>query len=104
MLDQRESADDWLERTIATRPDEAFTWDLAIVLREHWGRRTDHEHEVARVVRGSPLAGRDQPARVAAVSYELDSFRGVPLDGMLIDAERLLTEPPYPWSLEAVLP
>ena len=104
MLDQRELADDWLERTIAARPDEAFTWDLAIVLREHWGRRTDHEREVARVVRGSPLAGRDQPARVAAVSYELDSFRGVPLDGMLIDAERLLTEPPYPWSLEAVLP
>ena len=104
MLDEREAAESWLARSIGERPDVAFTWDLAVVLREHWGLPSDYEQKVARVVRGSPLAGRDQPARIPSVTYELDSFRGVPLDGMLIDAERLLTEPPYPWSLEAVLP
>ncbi len=104
MLHEREAADAWLERTIEARPDEAFTWDLAVVLRDRWGRRTDPERQVAQVVRGGPLPGRGQATRAPAVSYELDSFRGVPLDGILVGAERLLTESPFPWSLESVLP
>ena len=104
MLDEREAAEAWLARSIAARPDVAFTWDLAVVLREHWGLPTDHERRVAAVVRGGPIGRRDRPARAPSVSYELDSFRGVPLDGMLLGAARLLPEPPYPWALESVLP
>jgi tetratricopeptide (TPR) repeat protein len=104
ILDERAEADEWLDRALAGARDEAFTWELAIVIRDHWGESTDAERRVAAVVRGSPLPPRQRVERGIGLSYDLASFRAVPLDGLLLRARRPDLATPFPWALQQVLP
>jgi hypothetical protein len=100
----RSAAEAALEAAISAHPDQPVTWQLAIVLRGHWGEPVDELVEIAEAVSGGPFLGRDQVTLVPSLTYDIASFRGVPLDGLLTDAERLRTTPPFPWILERLLP
>jgi tetratricopeptide (TPR) repeat protein/O-antigen ligase len=104
MRDERSEAEEWLDRAIDTAPDSIVTWDVAIVLRDHWGLPIDDELAIAEVVRGAPF-----PSRTAAIStpsqiYDIATFRTYPADGFVSRAQRLGTSPPYPWILQQTLP
>jgi hypothetical protein len=75
-----------------------------VVLRDHWGARTDAEVRIAETVRGASFPPRRRADREVGPTYDIASFRWVPLDGLVPDAERLRTDPPFPWSLAETLP
>jgi hypothetical protein len=89
---------------MAADADLPITWQLAIVLRAHWGEPVDDLVRIAEAVSGGPFLGRAQVTRTPSLTYDIASFRGVPLDGLLPGAERLRTAPPFPFVLERLLP
>jgi O-antigen ligase len=104
MRDERAESEEWLERAIDTAPDSIGTWDVAIVVRDHWGLPIDDELAIAGVVRGRPFPERDAPIRRPSQIYDIATFRTYPSDGFVSGAKRLSTTPPYPWILEQTLP
>ena len=100
----RAAAEATLEEAMEADADQPVTWQIAILLRTHWGEPVGDLIPIVEAVSGGSFLGRDQVARTPSVSFQLDSFRGVPLDGLLPDAERLRTTPPFPWILERLLP
>ena len=100
----RSAAEASLDTAIATQADQPVTWQLAIVLRTHWGEPVDELIRIAETVSGGPFLRRDQVTLVPSLTYDIASFRGVPLNGLLVDAESLRTTPPFPWILEPLLP
>ena len=89
---------------MATDVAQPLTWQIAILLHAHWGEPIDELIRIAESVSGGPFLRRDQLTRTPSLTYDIASFRGVPLDGLLPDAERLQTTPPFPWVLEPLLP
>ena len=104
MLGQRDDAEEQLERAIAANPGEPRTWDLVIVLRDHWGLPIEDEVAIAETVRGGPLPARDAPPAVRGLTFDIASFRAYPRDGFVSDAIRAAAGTPYPWILEGLLP
>jgi tetratricopeptide (TPR) repeat protein len=104
VLGDEAEADAWLDRAIAESPDVPRTWELAVVLREHWGRSTERELRIAEVVRGGPFPARGPSDVLPTITWDIASFRGWPIDGLLLEADRVRPDPTFPWALEAVLP
>lgn len=104
MAGDDERARDAIESAIAAAPDQALTWEVAVVLASHRGDPLDDLLRIGEVVRGGPFPDRDVTNVTPRLSYDLAVFRGVPADGMLPEAERLRTRPPWPWILERALP
>ena len=102
--DERADAEAWLERAIDSAPDSIVTWDVVIVLRDHWGLPVDDELAIAGVVRGRPFPPRSAPVSVPGLTFDIASFRMYPADGFVSHAQRLGTDPPYPWILQRTLP
>jgi tetratricopeptide (TPR) repeat protein len=100
----RSASEASLEAAMAADADLPITWQLAIVLRAHWGEPVDELVRIAEAVSGGPFLGRAQVTRTPSLTYDIASFRGVPLDGLLPGAERLRTAPPFPFVLERLLP
>ena len=100
----RPAAEASLEAAMATDAAQPLTWQIAILLHAHWGEPIDELIRIAESVSGGPFLRRDQVTRTPSLTYDIASFRGVPLDGLLPDAERLQTTPPFPWVLEPLLP
>lgn len=101
---EEELADQWLERAIDGDPASTLAWDLAVVLRDHWGRSVDRELRIGAVVRGAPFPPRTTVPRTPALFYDLASFRAYPADGLVLEAERLAMRVPFPWALQQALP
>jgi len=91
-----------LDRALSSRPDDLLGWDLAVLLRTHWGEDATSARAVGAVLRGSPLA--TEPPKGPSLSYDIGSFRAIPRDGLVADAERLQPPLPWPWSLDRLLP
>ena len=104
ILDERSEADAWLERAIADAPEEPLTWELAVVLRDHWGVSTERERAIGEVVRGGPFPARQASTALPTITWDIASFRGWPMDGLVLEADRVRPELNFPWALEAVLP
>ena len=104
ILGDESEADAWLEQAIAEAPDESRTWELAIVIRDHWGRSTQRERRIAEVVRGEPFPERRALTLLPTITWDIASFRGWPMDGLLLEADRVRPESNFPWALEAALP
>lgn len=104
MRGEREEAEAWLERAIAAAPEDPMTWEVVIVLRDHWGESIEHELEIARVVRGSPFPPKAPPAEPLPLSYDIASFRAYPRDELVTEAIRLRPAIAYPWALQEALP
>jgi hypothetical protein len=101
---ERDEADAWLERAIDSAPDSIVTWDLAVVLRDHWGQSVDRERAIASVVRGRSFPERRVDVRTSSQIFDIAVFRTYPADGFVGDAHRLGTDPPFPWILQGLLP
>jgi tetratricopeptide (TPR) repeat protein len=104
MRGEVEEADAWLERAIDAAPAESITWELAIALRDHWGRSTQREQEIAEVVRGGPFPPRTGGSPLPTITWDVASFRGYPIDGLGLAANRVVPEVPWPWALQETLP
>jgi O-antigen ligase/tetratricopeptide (TPR) repeat protein len=104
MRDERGEAEEWLDRAIDTAPDSIVTWDVAVVVRDRWGLPVDDELAIASVVRGAPFPPRRSPVTVPSLVFDIGSFRAYPADGFVGHAQRLGTDPPYPWILQRSLP
>ena len=104
MRDERAEAEDWIGRAIDAAPDGITTWDVTIVVRDHWGLPVDDEIAIAEVVRGRPFPDRNAPVRTPGQTFDIGSFRTYPSDGLVSGAQRLGTTPPFPWILARTLP
>ena len=104
MRDERADAEEWIERAIDAAPDGITTWDVTIVVRDHWGLPVDDEIAIAEVVRGRPFPDRNAPVRIPGQIFDIGSFRTYPSDGFVSGAQRLGTTPPFPWILARTLP
>ncbi len=104
MRDERTEAEGWLERAIETAPDSIVTWDVVIVVRDHWGLPVDEELAIAGVVRGRAFPEPDDPVGLPSRTFDIAAFRTYPSDGFVSGARRLGTSPPYPWILQRTLP
>lgn len=104
MRGEEEASDRWLERAIDQDPASTLAWDLAVVLRDHWGRPVDRELRIGAVVRGARFPPRSVEPRIPTLWYDLASFRGYPADGLVLGAERLAMPVPFPWALQQTLP
>jgi tetratricopeptide (TPR) repeat protein len=96
MRDERSEAEEWLERAIDTAPDSIVTWDVAIVLRDHWGLPIDHELAIAEVVRGAPFPQRNAPISRPSQTYDIATFRTYPSDGFVRRGPAARDEPAVP--------
>jgi O-antigen ligase/tetratricopeptide (TPR) repeat protein len=103
-LGEREAAEAHLAAAIGSAPEATATWDVAIILLDAWGEPVTDEMRIASVVHGRPFPERDAEVEVAARSFDVGSFRASPRDGLVADAIRPITQPPYPWPLAELLP
>lgn len=100
----RSDAERWLETALDAGRAEIVPWDLAIVLRHHWGEDVEREIAIAGAVRGRDFPEPDTEQREPRLTYDIGAFRAFPGDGLVTAAHRLRTDPVYPWALDAMLP
>jgi len=104
MLGERQDGETWLQRAIDEKPGDVVVWELAVVLRDHWGMPVEREMAIASVVRGSGFPPLEPNASGRRLTFDIGSFRAYPRDGLVGTAERLRTDPAYPWALIEALP
>ena len=100
----RPAAESALTEAIARQPASLATWEMALLLREHWGEPTDDARQVYAAVRGSPPPNQHSRPGLPGLDYDIATFRIFPLDGFLMGAEHLVLARPWPWVLEELLP
>ena len=101
---EREEAQTLLARALDQHPDDIRTHDLAVILRDAWGERIEETVRIASVVRGQRFPERDLVVGLPSTVLDIGSFRAYPLDGFVRSAVRLATRPPFPWTLQEILP
>ncbi|MEO6578362.1 MAG: O-antigen ligase family protein [Candidatus Limnocylindria bacterium] len=104
ILGERATAKEWLARALDEHPDDIRTHDINVVLHSSWSDPIDEAVRVASVVRGRPFPDRALIVEIPRITFDIGSFRAYPLDGFVPSAVRLATRPPFPWTLEDVLP
>ena len=102
MAGDRDAAEAALASTIDAQPTSVVAWDLAAVLRRHWGTDAVHARMVAEALHNGPLS--TAAPRAPDLIFDIATFRAYPRDGMIASAERLLPRQPWPWVLEPLLP
>ena len=55
-------------------PDGIATWDVTIVVRDHWGLPVDDELAIAEVVRGRPFPDHSAPVRIPGQIFDIGRF------------------------------
>jgi tetratricopeptide (TPR) repeat protein len=103
-IGEREQAERWLSRAFDEHPDDNRTHDIAVILRDAWGEPIEETVRIASVVRGRPFPDRDLRPQVPRTVLDIGSFRAYPRDGFVTSAVGLGTRPPFPWTLQEVLP
>ena len=100
---ERQEAEAWLARGLEEHPDDIRTHDIAVVLRDAWGEPVEESIRIASVLRGRPFPDRipDPPPRTVG---DVGSFRAYPLEGFVTSAVRPTPRPPFPWTLQLILP
>ncbi|MDQ3690800.1 MAG: O-antigen ligase family protein [Chloroflexota bacterium] len=101
---ERDAAERWLARAFNEHADDIRAHDINIILRDAWGLPIDDAIRVATVVRGGSFPDRDLGVEVPATVFDVGSFRAYPRDGFVSSAVRLSTTPPFPWTLQELLP
>ncbi len=91
-----------LDAALRTRRDLGLTWEVAALLRRHWGEELDRTLLLAELVRGDPMPM--VPAQLPGAVFDIAAFRRVPLDGLIPWAEHLLPDVAWPWLLAPHLP
>ena len=75
-----------------------------MVLARERGESSAHAENVYAVLSGSPVLPPDHPIEVPGLVFDIGSFRSVPRDGFVPQAEDLRVFPLYPWILGEVVP
>ncbi len=101
MAGDRATAEEALDHALDVFRDESTTWDIAVLLRSHWGEPVEHVAAVDTVLRGGAIGHRGP--QITGLTYDIASFRIYPRDGYVQPAVRLLTQQPWPWLLEPLL-
>jgi hypothetical protein len=83
-------------------PGDPVTWDLIALLRRHWGEDDSSALRVGAVTSGGPLAAG--PPEMVSMTSDIAALRNYPADAMVSGAQRLLTDGPWPWVLDPLLP
>jgi tetratricopeptide (TPR) repeat protein/O-antigen ligase len=91
-----------LEAALANDTEIELTWEVAALLRRHWGEEIGDTLTLAELVRGTPL--RSGPGRLSGAIFDIAAFRRVPIDGLIRNAEHLVPEERWPWFVEPFLP
>lgn len=104
MNGERQEAEAWLASALDERADEVRTHDINVILRDVWGLPIDDAVRLASTVRGRAFPDRELEVGVPSVVFDIGSFRAYPRDGFVRSALRLATRPPFPWTLQMVLP
>lgn len=104
MRDEWDPVDALLDEAVAAAPDDPLPWQLAIVLRQHRGEPVDDEVRAWHALTGQAFPSRDDRPRVPRVTDDIASFRTYPADELVRAAERLETDPIWPWVLVEALP
>jgi tetratricopeptide (TPR) repeat protein len=102
LVGDRGAAEASLSSTIDREPTSIAAWDLAALLRRHWGDDAKHAVEVAEALHNGPLS--TSPPRPPGLIFDIASFRAYPRDGLIASAQRLLPPQPWPWVMERLLP
>jgi O-antigen ligase/tetratricopeptide (TPR) repeat protein len=102
LVNDRARAAASLEEAERREPFEPLTWEIASMLKSHWGEDATQAIAVAAFLRGKPLSYvREGPP---PVTYEISSLHIYPHDELVQGAERLMPAPPWPWALWSLLP
>lgn len=104
MRGDRASAAPLLDEAIAAAPEDPLPWQMAIVLRDHWGEPIDDELRAWRALTGRAFPARDELPTRPLTTDDIASFRRYPGDELVRGAERLETDPIWPWVLVRTLP
>lgn len=99
---ERGVAEEALDRALDQFRDSSTTWDLAVLLRSHWGEPVDRTLAIDTALRGSSILEQGPP-QARGLTYDIASFRIYPRDGFVRPAVRLLPDRPWPWFLEPLL-
>jgi tetratricopeptide (TPR) repeat protein len=99
-----EAAAPLLDEALASSPEDPLPWQIAIVLREAWGQRIDDELEAWNALSGSDFPAPHAESTPRVSTRDIASFRSYPGDELVPAAERLETDPIWPWVLRATLP
>lgn len=103
-IGERDEAERWLARALNEAPDDIRAHDIGVILRDAWGEPIEDAVRVASVLRGGPFPDPGLRAEVPRAVFDIASFRGYPRDGFVTSAVRVATRPPYPWTLQQLLP
>ena len=101
---EAEAAAPLLEQAITATPDDPLPWQVAIVLRDAWGEPVEDELRAWHALTGRPFPGRDDRPAQPVSTDDIASFRRYPGDELVTGAERLETDPIWPWILRDALP
>lgn len=99
---ERAAAEQSLVAAMHDETSEPLTWDIAAVLRLHWGEDATEALRVAAFFHGGPLGFA--AGSIPQVTYEVASLHVYPRDLLVQSATRLVPNPPWPWALERFLP
>jgi O-antigen ligase/polysaccharide polymerase Wzy-like membrane protein len=102
MAGDRTAAEGALASTIDQQPTSVVAWDLAALLRRHWGEDATRTLAIAEVLHNGPLS--TAKPRPPGLIFDIATFRAYPRDGLVASAERLLPDQPWPWVLDPLLP
>ncbi len=102
MVGDRRAASDALAVAEQQGPAEVLTWDVAVLLQQHWGEDTTHAAVMGVLLRGRPIP--TTPGGQPRLIWDIATFRPYPGDGFVASAQRLT--PPQGWLAEwdALLP
>lgn len=98
----RASADADLDLALSQDRESTTAWDVALVIRRHWGEPVEHLLQVDSVLRGGPIT--EATPHLGDLTFDIASFRMYPRDGLVSPAARLIGDKPWPWILEELLP
>ena len=102
MRGERAAAEQSLAAAMRDEASDALTWDIAALLRVHWGEDATAALRVAAFFHGGPLSL--EAGSIPQVTYEVASLHIGPRDLLVQSATRLTPNPPWPWALERFLP
>jgi tetratricopeptide (TPR) repeat protein len=98
----RTAAETALDSAIDQQPTSVVAWDLAALLRQHWGEDVTRTLAIAQVLHNGPLS--TAKPRSPGLIFDIATFRAYPRDGLVASAEHLLPGQPWPWMLDPLLP
>jgi putative inorganic carbon (hco3(-)) transporter len=102
MRGDRSGAEQSLSAAMHDETADALTWEIAAVLKRHWGEDVTAVTRIAAFLRGSTLSF--SASGIPQVTYDVAAFHISPRDMLVRGATRLIPVPPWPWALERFLP